>query len=164
MTILSPAETSTIFTPNIQIYFNIPTEDSVISLMYSYLDLNFEVIKKADDSRYGSGNDIGLINLSPIALFSNYKQTTCTGKHLEDISNSHIVPLMYKLINSSKNNDDPPIGFDRSRNRRRDELAQNENLKAKCHVRIMLNDILGFAEHQEKATYGLGYKLAKKKK
>ena len=46
----SPAETSTINTPNSQIYINIPREDSVISLLNSYLNLNFEVIKKADDS------------------------------------------------------------------------------------------------------------------
>ena len=41
----SPAETSTINTPNSQIYINKPREDSVISLLNSYLDLNFEVIK-----------------------------------------------------------------------------------------------------------------------
>ena len=35
----SPAETSTIKTPNSQIYVNIPREDSAISLMNSYLDL-----------------------------------------------------------------------------------------------------------------------------
>ena len=42
----SAAETSSINTPNSQIYINIPREDSVISLLNSYLDLNFEVIKK----------------------------------------------------------------------------------------------------------------------
>ena len=50
----SPAETSTIKTPNSQIYINIPREDSVISLLNRYLDLNFEVIKKADNSRYAN--------------------------------------------------------------------------------------------------------------
>ena len=54
----SPAKTSTIKTPNSQIYINIPREDSVISLLNSYLDLSFEVIKRADNSRYGNGNDI----------------------------------------------------------------------------------------------------------
>ena len=47
----SLAETSTINTPNSQIYIKIPREDSVISLLNSYLDLNFEVIRKADNSR-----------------------------------------------------------------------------------------------------------------
>ena len=66
---------------------------------------------------------------------------------------------MYKLITSSKNSDDLSIGFDRSRNRIKDELAQNKNVKSKYHVRIMLKDVVGFAELQEKAKYGLGYKL-----
>ena len=155
----SPAEISTINTPNSQIYINIPREDSVIRLLKSDLDLNFEVIKKADDSRYGSGNGIRLVNPGPIALFSNFKLTTSTGKHLEDISHASLVPLMYKLITSSRNSDDLSIGFDRSRNRRRDELAQNKNVKGKYHLKIMLKDVFGFAECQEKAIYGLGYKL-----
>ena len=32
-------------------------------------------------------------------------------------------------------------------------------MKGKYHLRIMLKDVFGFAEHQQKATYGLGYKL-----
>ena len=72
----APAEISTINTPDSQIYTNIPKEDSVSNLLTSYLDLNFEVIKKADDSRYGNGVDIELVNLGPIALFSNFKLTT----------------------------------------------------------------------------------------
>ena len=154
----SPAETSTINTPNSQIYINIPREDSIISLLNSYLDLNFEVIKKADDSRYGNGNDIRLVNLGPIALFSNFKLTTSSGKHLEDISHAHLVSLMYKLITSSKGSDDLSIGFDRSMQRRRDQMTNNKNVKGKFHLRIKLKDVFGFAEHQEKATYGLSYK------
>ena len=155
----SPAEISTINTRNSQIYINIPREDCVISLLNSYLDLSFEVIKRADNSRYANGNDIRLVNLGPIALFSNFKLSTSSGKHLEDISHAHLVSLMYKLITSSKDSNDLSIGFDNSRNRRRDELALNKNIKGKYHVKIMLKDVFGFAECQEKATYGLGYKL-----
>ena len=154
----SPAETSTINTPNSQIYINIPREDSVISLLNSYLDLSFEVIKRADNSRYANGNDIRLVNLGPVALFNNFKLTTSSAKHLEDISHAHLVSLIYKLITSSKDSNDFSIGFDHSRNRR-DELALNKNIKGKYHVKIMLKDVFGFVEHQEKATYGLGYKL-----
>ena len=42
----SPAETSTINTPKGQIYIKVPREDSGISLLNSYLELNFEVNKK----------------------------------------------------------------------------------------------------------------------
>ena len=42
-------------------YIKIPREDSVICLLNSYRDLNLEVLKNADNSRYGNGNDIRLI-------------------------------------------------------------------------------------------------------
>ena len=51
----SPAETSTIKTPNSQMYIDIPREGSVLSLLNSYLDINFEVIKRDDNSRYSNG-------------------------------------------------------------------------------------------------------------
>ena len=127
--------------------------------MNSYLDLYFEVIKKTDNSRYANGNDIRIVNLAPIALFSNCQLKTSSGKHLEDISHAHFVSLMYQLITSSKCSDDLSEGFDRSRNRKKDELALNKTMKSKYHLRILLKDVFGFAEHQEKATYGLGYKL-----
>ena len=155
----SPAETSTINTPNSQIYINIPREDSVISLLNSYLDLSFEVIKRVDNSRYANDNDIRLVNLAPVALFSNLRLATSSGKHLEGISHAHLVSLLYKLITSSKDSNDSSIGFDNSRNRRRDELVLNKNIKGKYHLKIMLEDVFGFSQHQKKATYGLGYKL-----
>ena len=128
-------------------------------MLKSYLDLKFEVIKKADNSRYGNGNDIRLVKLGPIALFGKNKLTTNSGKHIEDISRAHIVSLMYKLLTSSKASDDLSIGFDRSSARRRDEMTKNKNVKGKFHLRIMLEDVFGSGEHQEKATYVLGYKL-----
>ena len=155
----SPPETSTKKTLNSQIDINISREDSVTSFLNGYLDLNFEVIKNVDNSRLGNGNDTRLVNLGPIALFSSFKLTTSSGKRLEDISHVHSVSLFQKLITSSRASDDLSMRFDRSRNRRRDKLAQNKNLKGKYHVKFMLKDILGFAEHQDKASYSLGYKL-----
>ena len=84
---------------------------------------------------------------------------TSSGKHLEDVSHAHIVSLMYKLITTAKGCDDLSIGFDRDRTRRRNELTNNKNIKGKYQVRIYLKDVFGFAEHQTKATYGLGFKL-----
>ena len=156
----SPSEISTINTANSQVYINIPREDSVISLLNSYLELNFDVLHAAaPNNRYADGNDIRLVNLGPIALFSNYKLTTSSGKHLENIDHAHIVSLMYKLLSSSKGSDDLAIGFDRDRTKRRNELTNNKNIKGKYHLRIYLKDVFGFAEYQEKGTYGLGYKL-----
>ena len=155
----SPSEISTINTANSQVYINIPREDSVISLLNSYLELNFDVLHAATNNRYADGNDIRLVNVGPNALFSNYKLTTSSGKHLENIDHAHIISLMYKLLTSSKGSDDLSIGFDRDRIRRLRELTNNKTQKGKYHVRIYLKDVFGFAEYQEKATYGLGYKL-----
>ena len=87
----SPSEISTINTPNSQVYINIPREDSVISMLKSYLEINFDVLHVATSNRYADGNDTRLVNLGPIALFSNYKLTTSSGKHLENIYHAHIV-------------------------------------------------------------------------
>ena len=128
-------------------------------MLNSYRELNFDVLQAATNNRYVDSNDIRLVNSGPIALFSNYKLTTSSGKHLEEISHAHIVSLMYKLLTSSKDSDDLCIGFDRNRGRRKNELSNNESIKGKYHIRIYLKDNFGFAEHQEKGTYGLGYKL-----
>ena len=111
--------------------------------------------QKADNFRYADGNDIRLVNLGLIALFSSFILTTSSGKHLEDVSHAHIVSLMYKLITSSKDNDELSIGFERNPKRTRDELTANKSVKVKYLLRIMLKDVFGFAEHQEKTTYGL---------
>ena len=155
----SPSEISTINTANSQVYINVPREDSVISLLNSFLELNFDVLRADNSNRYIDNNDIRLVNLGPIALFSNYKLTTHSGKHLENNDHAHTVSLIYKLITSSKGSDDLSIGFDRDRTRRRNELTNNKNIKGKYHDRIYLKDVIGYAEYQEKATYGLGYKL-----
>ena len=105
----SRSEKSTIKTVNSQNYINIPSDESVISLLNSYLDLKFEVLHAATNNRYVDGNDIRLVNLRRIAFCSNYKITTSSGKHLEDISHSLIVSLMYKLKTSAKDTDDLSI-------------------------------------------------------
>ena len=155
----SPGEISTINTPKSQIYINVPREDSVISVLNSYLELNFDVLLAATGNRYPGGADISLVNLAVIALFSIYKLTRSSGKHLQEINHAHIASLMYKLLSSSKESDDLSIGFDRSDVRRKLELTNNKNIKGKYHLTNYLRGIFGFPEHQETANYGLGYKL-----
>ena len=65
----SPAEISTINTANSQTYINIPREDSLISLLNSYLELNFDVLKAATNDRYANTDDIRLTNLGAIFFF-----------------------------------------------------------------------------------------------
>ena len=110
----SLAETSTENTSNSQIYINKPRKASIISLLNSYLDLNFEV-HRTDNSGYGNSNDI---RMEPIALFSNFKLTTSIRKHLNDISHAHTVSLLHRITISAKGSDDLSVGFDRNENRR----------------------------------------------
>ena len=156
----SPSETkNTINTATSQIYIKVPRKDSLISLLKTYLDLNFDVIHTATNNRYVDGNDIWLVNLGVNALFNNSELPSGSGKHLENIHHAHIVSLMYKLVTSARGPDDLSIGFDRDRGRRQRELTNNKNQKSKYHIRIYLKDIFDFAEHQDKATYGLRYKI-----
>ena len=72
--------------------------------------------------------------------------------------------LLYKLKTSSKDRDDLSIGMDRDGNRRQREFTSNKNQKGKYYIRIYLKGFFAFAEHQEKITYGLGFKLTLKRK
>ena len=125
----SPTELSTINTADNQIYIDIPREDSVISLLNIYLEFSFDVLHAAIDNRYTNDNDIRLVNLGSIALFSNNKLTTSRGKHLEEIRLAHNVSFNYMLLTSSKDSDNLSIGFDRDRGRRQRELTNNKNIK-----------------------------------
>ena len=47
----SPSEISTINTANSQTCINLPRKNSVVSLFYSYLDINFDVLHAATANR-----------------------------------------------------------------------------------------------------------------
>ena len=70
---------------------HIPREDSVISSLNSYLEINFDALHAATNNRYVDGKDIRLVNLGPIALFNKYKLAKSSGKQLENID---IAPLI----------------------------------------------------------------------
>ena len=90
----SPSDISTINTPNSRILINIPREDSVISLLSSYIELNFDVLHAASGNRSADADDFRLNSLEPNGLFSICKLTTSSGKHLQEISHAHICSLM----------------------------------------------------------------------
>ena len=109
-------------------------------------------MKKTDNFRYANGNDIRSVALGTIAFFSLLKWKNSCGKHLEDNSHGHIVSLMYTLILSAEDTDDLSNGFDRDRERRRDELTNNKNIEGNYYLRIVLKDIFGSVEAQKNNT------------
>ena len=144
---------------NISIIF--PREDAYICLQNSYISLEFEVLKN-DDTRYADGDQISLVNFGPVALFSEAKLTTSSGKHLEKVDNLHPISVMIKLLTSTQQTSQLMYGFEESSTIRRQELTNNKTEKGTFFVRIKLKDLFGFAD-QEKITYGLDYSLTLKR-
>ena len=101
----SPSEISTINTPNRHIKTIIPREVSVNTVSNSRRDVNFDVLNATTNNRYVDGDDIRLNNIGPVALFSIYKMTSSSGKHIEEIRHAHIVSLVYKLTTSAEDSD-----------------------------------------------------------
>ena len=99
----------------------LPYPDSINTASNSYLDLDFDVLHAATKNRYADNDKIRLVNLGLVALFSKYKLTTASRKHLEKNDNAHIVSLMYKLLTSRRGSDDLSIGFDCDCNKRQRE-------------------------------------------
>ena len=157
----SPSSLATINNNNSNISIIFPREDAYICLQNSYISLEFEVLKN-DDTRYADGDQISLVNFGPVALFSEAKLTTSSGKHLEKLDNLHPISLMYKLLTSNQQTSQLMYGFEESQATRRQELTNNKTEKGTFFVRIKLTDIFGFAD-QEKITYGLGYSLTLKR-
>ena len=157
----SPSSLATINNNNSNISIIFPREDAYICLQNSYISLEFEVLKN-DDTRYADGDQISLVNFGPVALFSEVKLTTSSGKHLEKVDNLHPISLMYKLLTSNQQTSQLMHGFEESQATRTQELTNNKTEKGTFFVRIRLSDTFGFAD-QEKVTYGLGYSLTLKR-
>ena len=99
-----------------------------------------------------------MVNFGPVALFSEAKLTTSSGKHLEKVDNLHPICLMYKRLTSSQQISQLMYGFEESTTIRRQELTNNKTEKGTFFVKIKRKDLFGFAD-QEKITHGLGYTL-----
>ena len=157
----SPSSLATINNKYSNISIIFPREDAYICLQNSFISLEFEVLKN-DDTRYADGDQISLVNFGPVALFSEAKLTTSSGKHLEKVDNLHPICSMHKLLTSTHQTSQLMYGFEESQATRRQELTNNKTEKGTFFVRIRLSDIFGFAD-QEKLTYGLGYSLTLKR-
>ena len=145
----SPSSLATINISNSNISIIFPREDAYVCLQNSYISLEFEVLKN-DDTRYADGDQISLVNFGPVALFSEAKLTTSSGKHLEKVDNLHPISLMYKLLTSNQQTSQLMYGFEESQATRRQELTNNKTEKGTFFVRIKLKDLIGFADQEKK--------------
>ena len=102
-----------------------------------------------------------LVNFGPVALFSEAKLTTSSGKHLENVDDLHPICSLYELLTSQQQTRQLMYGVDESIAIRKQELTNNKTDVGTFFVRIKLKDF-GFAD-QEKIPYGLGYTLTLKR-
>ena len=123
----SPSSLATINNNNSNIS-SLPREDAYICLQNSFISLEFEVLKN-DDTNYADGDQIRLVNFGPVALFSEAKLVTSSGKHLEKVDNLHPISLMYKLLTSNQQTSQLIYGFEDSENTRRLELTNHKTEK-----------------------------------
>ena len=124
----SPSSLATINNSNSNISIIFPREDAYTCLQNSYLSLEFEVLKN-DDTRYADGDQISLVNFGPVALFSEAKLVTSSGKHLEQVDNLHPIWLMYQLLTSNQQTSQLMYGFEESQATKRLELTTNKTEK-----------------------------------
>ena len=150
----SPSSLATINNNNSNISIIFPREVAYICLQNSFISLEFEVLKN-DDTRYADGDQVSLVNFGTVALFSEAKLVTSSGKHLEIVDNLHPINLMYKLLTSNQQTSQLMYGFEESQATRRQELTNNKTEKGTFFVRIKLKDLFGFADQGKITWIGL---------
>ena len=137
MIILPPPSLNLVNGDNIQIFIDIPREDSAISLKGSYLELDYNVTQRAGaHGRSVDDNHIRLVNLGLIALFIKNRLTDSSGKAIEGFDNAHVICLLYiltVLVSNSRDSDVSSIGFQRSNAVRERELTKNKTTKGNSH-------------------------------
>ena len=124
----SPNILTTVNNNKCNISISLPIEDAYICLQNPYISLEFEVLKN-DITRYADGDQISIMNFGTVALFSEAKMTTSSGKHLEQVDNLHIISIMHKVLTSAQYTSELLYGFEQSEATRRLELTTNKTEK-----------------------------------
>ena len=131
----SPSSLATVNNANSNISISLPREDAYICLQNSFISLEFGVLKN-NNTRFVDDDEISLVNFGPVALFSEAKLTTSSGKHLEKVDNLHPISLMIKHLTSGSQISQLLYGFEESTTIRRQELTNNKTEKGTFFVRI----------------------------
>ena len=82
-------------------FISLLREDPYICQQNFYFGLEFRELK-IDNTRYANNDQISLVIFGPVALFSEAKLTTASGKHLENVENLHTISLLYNCSTSNQ--------------------------------------------------------------
>ena len=98
-----PTSLTGVNTPNSIIKISIPREDVFIDIGDSYLELEVDVLKAADNrTQYADGDTIQPNNLFGISLFHEMSLSTFGNKNLERVDQCYLASLMYKLLSDNE--------------------------------------------------------------
>ena len=144
----------------------IPREDVFADPRDSYLEIETQIVKRADDSLYADNDAIQPNNLYGISLFREMILKSFGTKVLETVDHVYISSLMYKLL--SDNEEDMMTIYKKETtgaidNTKRNRLLNDTDEKGTIFVRVYLKDVFGFIAHLDKINYGLGYTLTMKR-
>ena len=144
----------------------IPREDVFADPRDSYLEIETQIVKRADDTLYADNDAIQPNNLYGISLFREMILKSFGTKVLETVDHVYISSLMYKLL--SDNEEDMMTIYKKETsgaidNTKRNRMLNDTPEKGTIFVRIYLKDVFGFIAHLDKINYGLGYTLTMKR-
>jgi hypothetical protein len=77
----APSTLTQINSPNAIIRIDVPREDTIINLDDSYLELELQVVKNADDTVYADNDAVSLVNFGHVGIFTEMTLTTSDKKH-----------------------------------------------------------------------------------
>ena len=116
-----PNNLATMNTVNTNIIIILNREEKHLNLRVSYLKIEFVVSNDAGGV-FANDANIRLVNYGMMALFSSIKLETSDGRTIEYIDHCHPNLLMYKLLTSTK--DENESGFVRNQGNRDSQLRK----------------------------------------
>ena len=119
--------------------------------------------KASPGNVYSYAEYVGSVKLFLMAVFSKFKLNSSSRKEIEKIENAHFA-CFCKFLKSSKDSDELSIDFHPSIEISKREITHNRRIEDNYQFTNYLKAVLSFAGYQEKATYGLGYKITLQKK
>ena len=125
--LFSPASLNQIDTADNQIFPDIPRDDCAISLQYSSLELNVDVVYERDDVLYAAVGVVKIFILGPIAPFTELQKlqkTTASGKFSKSFDHPQVETLIYLLIKISFGQNGLSMVFERDNNKRQVKLSK----------------------------------------
>ena len=144
----------------------IPREDVFADLRDSYLEIETQIVKSADDTLYADNDAIQPNNLFGISLFREMSLSSFGSKKLETIDHVYLASLMYKLL--SDNEEDMMTIYKKETTgvidtTKRNRMLNDNDEKGTIFTRVYLKDVFGFIRHLDKINFGLGYTLTLKR-